>query len=55
MGQFTLVERFKLWVSSIGWRLFIWGSGMTEEDYWKEIKSGYKYDAPTGGKEQGDA
>lgn len=33
----TIFFSFKNFVSSIGWRLFIWGLNITEEEYWEQI------------------
>ena len=30
-------NRIKDFIQKIGWRMFIWGLGMTEEDYWADI------------------
>ena len=32
-----IFKQFKLFVSSIGWKLFIWGMGTTEEEYWEQV------------------
>lgn len=37
MGTPTLLERFKSFVSSIGFRMFLWGIGMTADEYFDEI------------------
>jgi hypothetical protein len=37
MGRISLLDRFKNWVSSIGWRMFIWGLGKSENEYWNDI------------------
>lgn len=37
MKKQDYIIRFKGFVSSIGWKLFIWGLGITQEDYWEQI------------------
>lgn len=37
MGKQTLLERFRQWIASIGWKLFLWGNRTTAEQYWGEI------------------
>ncbi len=37
MGKQNLFEILKSKVSSIGWKLFIWGLGITQEEYWDRI------------------
>lgn len=37
MKKENLVDKFKSKVSSIGWKLFIWGLGITQEEYWEHI------------------
>lgn len=37
MGKQTIVEIFKEKIASIGWKLFLWGSELTEEEYFKQI------------------
>lgn len=43
MEHETLVTKFKSFIASIGWKLFIWGEGKTEEEYWDEIYEQEKY------------
>jgi len=31
------LDRLKTKISSIGWKLFIWGLGITQEEYWERI------------------
>ena len=33
----SIINKLKSLVSSIGWALFIWGIGITKEEYWKQI------------------
>ena len=33
----TIIYKIKSLIATIGWKLFIWGSGITEEDYWEAI------------------
>jgi hypothetical protein len=35
--KFNLIESIKSIVSSIGWKMFIWGLGITQEEYWHQI------------------
>ena len=37
MKKETLLERLKRFLGSIGWKLFIWGNGFTQEEYWERI------------------
>lgn len=37
MKKITLLDRLKRVVSSIGWKMFIWGLGITKEEYWSRI------------------
>ena len=37
MGKLSILTRFRLWIGSIGWRMFIWGADTTEEKYWDDI------------------
>jgi hypothetical protein len=37
MGKLRILTRLRLWVGSIGWKLFIWGMDTTEEAYWNSM------------------
>jgi hypothetical protein len=37
MGKLSILTRLRLWIGSIGWRMFIWGVDTTEEKYWDDI------------------
>jgi hypothetical protein len=37
MKKQNLLDRLKSKVSSIGWKLFIWGLEITQEEYWERI------------------
>ena len=37
MGKDTFVDKLKRIANSIGWRLVLWGLGMSQEHYWKLI------------------
>ncbi len=37
MKKQNLLDKIKRKVSSIGWKLFIWGLGITQEEYWERI------------------
>ena len=37
MGKLRILTRLRLWIGSIGWRMFIWGADTTEEKYWDDI------------------
>jgi len=37
MGKQNLLDRLKSKVSSLGWKMFIWGLGITQEEYWERI------------------
>ena len=36
MGE-SLGQKIRMFVASIGWKLFIWGNQFTEEEYWSQI------------------
>lgn len=33
----TLIDKIKYRVALITWRLFLWATGMTAEEYWHEV------------------
>jgi len=37
MKKENLFELFKNKISSLGWALFIWGLGISQEEYWERI------------------
>lgn len=37
MKKVTFIEIIKKKISSIGWVLFIWGQGISKEEYWQRI------------------
>jgi hypothetical protein len=37
MGKLRILTRLRLWIGSIGWRMFIWGMNTTEEEYWNSM------------------
>lgn len=37
MRKQTILENIKFKLSSVGWKLSIWRSGYTEEEYWESI------------------
>jgi hypothetical protein len=37
MGKKQLIDKFKDFISFIGWKMFLWGNDTTEEEYWEEI------------------
>ena len=37
MGKQNLLDKLKSKVSSLGWKMFIWGLGITQEEYWERI------------------
>jgi len=37
MGKLSFKTKIKNFISSIGWEMFIWGSGITQEEYWQRI------------------
>ena len=37
MGKQNLLDILKSKVSSLGWKMFIWGLGITQEEYWERI------------------
>lgn len=43
MGEETLSMRFKRWVSSWAWPLFLWSISRTANDYWDDIYRQEKY------------
>ena len=37
MRKENLLQVFKNKISSLGWKLFIWGLGLSQEEYWERI------------------
>lgn len=37
MGAQTLTDKIMMFIAGIGWKLFLWGSGTNQEEYWKLI------------------
>jgi len=37
MGKFNFITKIKMFLASIGWKIFIWGNNYTEEEYWESI------------------
>lgn len=37
MGELSLIECVKDFIAGMGWRLFLWGSGFSEEEYFNRI------------------
>ena len=37
MKRLSIIARIKLYIGSIAWKLFLWGNGFTEEEYWERI------------------
>jgi hypothetical protein len=37
MQKENLFQLLKSKISSLGWKLFIWGLGMSQEEYWERI------------------
>lgn len=37
MKKESILIRIKMFIASIGWKLFIWGNNYTEEEYWQSI------------------
>lgn len=37
MGKLSIITRIKLFIGGIGWKLFLWGNGFTDEEYWEQI------------------
>jgi len=37
MGKQHLFQSIKNKISSLGWKMFIWGLGITQEEYWDRI------------------
>jgi hypothetical protein len=35
--ELSRIKKLKSIISSLGWRLFIWGLGISQEDYWEQI------------------
>ncbi len=33
----SLSQKIRMFISNIGWKLFIWGNDFTEEEYWEQI------------------
>lgn len=55
MGKATIIGKIHDLVASIGWRLFLWGTRLTQEEYWRQIyeqeKSFYAHNQKEEGKE----
>lgn len=43
MGKLSLITQLKLFISGLGWKMFIWGLGMTEEKYFETIYEQEKF------------
>lgn len=37
MSKQTLIQWFKSFIASIGFKMFLWGNGITKEEYWQDI------------------
>ena len=37
MKKWSIITRIKMFIAGIGWKLFIWGNNLTEEEYWHSI------------------
>lgn len=37
MAKQHLFQRLKNKISSLGWKMFVWGLGISEEEYWERI------------------
>lgn len=37
MRRLSIIERIKLCIGGIAWKLFLWGNEFTEEEYWGRI------------------
>ena len=37
MGKQSIVDKVKDFIAGIGWKLFLWGSEFTAEEYWETI------------------
>lgn len=37
MDKFNFITKIKMFLASIGWKIFIWGNDFTEEEYWESI------------------
>ena len=37
MGKLSFVDEIKQYLSGIGWKMFIWGLGISQEEYWSRI------------------
>lgn len=42
MGELTLLERIREWIGGIGWRVFLWGSKRTEEEYYATLRESFE-------------
>lgn len=38
MRKLTIYEKFKQYLSGLGFKLFLWGGNLTAEQYWKMIQ-----------------
>jgi len=37
MERETLIEKLKCKIASIGWKMFLWGNSLKQEEYWERI------------------
>jgi len=37
MGKLSFMIRLRLWIGSLGWKIFICGMDTTEEEYWDKV------------------
>jgi hypothetical protein len=37
MKRLSIIKKIKLFIGNIGWRLFLWGTDITENEYWSQV------------------
>lgn len=37
MGEETIIQKIKDFIAGVSFKLFLWGNGLTKEEYWKQI------------------
>lgn len=37
MGKISFFERLRQWIAGMGFKVFLWGNRMSQEEYWREI------------------
>jgi len=43
MKKENILEKIKTNIAALGWKIFLWGNTMSQEDYWERIYEQEKY------------